>query len=312
MMQHQQQLMDFTVPMNGMAGQTVPVQAPTGQRVNVSSPAHPPGRSRFQIASVHGLTPHDPSTSQVLIPNGAVPGSTIRVPVQGNPHPQQQQAAMAQRPSTEDADLAAAIAASLQDAGGAASAAADPAVAGAIAMGFPEEQVLRAQAERRFATADALVDHLLTGSAGPPPGSPAPAPPAPPAPKPPHLALYKAAEAAGDDAAEVGRLLKAGADPNETNPGRADRTPLHIAAAYGRAAVAELLLQNKASVDAPNENGNTPLWLAAGNGQAAVAELLLAAGADRTKEITSGDYKGYTPAQIAKLGGHHALAARLG
>eukprot|EP01051_Picozoa_sp_SAG22_P005034 SAG22_NODE_288_length_12949_cov_163.316265_4_plen_85_part_00 len=82
----------------------------------------------------------------------------------------------------------------------------------------------------------------------------------------------------------------------------------------------ELLLKNKASVDAPDKDGWTPLHLAAHNGEAAVAELLLTAGADRTKKsqwgdtwkVTSGLLSGYTPAQTAKSQGHHALAARLG
>eukprot|EP01051_Picozoa_sp_SAG22_P015901 SAG22_NODE_2150_length_2929_cov_16.327208_3_plen_283_part_00 len=158
--------------------------------------------------------------------------------------------------------------------------------------------------------------------------------------EPPRLALYKAAQAAGDDAAAVGRLLRGGADPNETSPGDEDCTPLHVAAqkghgavagallaggaavdapdkyghtplhwaaANGQAAVAELLFQNKASVDAPDEYGRTPLHIAAGNGQAAVAELLLTAGADRTKKTS----RGMTPAQTAKAYGHYALAARV-
>eukprot|EP01051_Picozoa_sp_SAG22_P020175 SAG22_NODE_3975_length_1442_cov_2.008191_2_plen_61_part_01 len=52
-------------------------------------------------------------------------------------------------------------------------------------------------------------------------------------------------------------------------------TALHYAAANGQAAVAELLLKNKATVDAPNKGGQTPLHVAAANGRAAVAELLL-------------------------------------
>ena len=53
-------------------------------------------------------------------------------------------------------------------------------------------------------------------------------------------------------------------------------TPLHCAAAEGHKDVAELLLANKAEVNAKDNNGGTPLHDAAVKGHKDVAELLLA------------------------------------
>eukprot|EP01051_Picozoa_sp_SAG22_P021493 SAG22_NODE_4763_length_1171_cov_8.892724_1_plen_96_part_00 len=80
------------------------------------------------------------------------------------------------------------------------------------------------------------------------------------------------------------------------SPNMNGQTPLHTAADYGQVTVAELLLKNKASVDALAKDARTPLWWAAAKGKAAVAEVMLTAGADRTKKSESGK----TPAYIAK------------
>ncbi|KUI56354.1 Ankyrin-3 [Cytospora mali] len=58
------------------------------------------------------------------------------------------------------------------------------------------------------------------------------------------------------------------------------RRALHIAAAYGHVAIAELLLDNEAELDPRKENGLTPLALAAEAGEPEVVELLLNRGAD--------------------------------
>ncbi|KUI71939.1 Ankyrin-3 [Cytospora mali] len=55
---------------------------------------------------------------------------------------------------------------------------------------------------------------------------------------------------------------------------------LHIAAANGQVAIAELLLDNEAELDPGDENGLTPLALAADAGEPEVVELLLDRGAD--------------------------------
>jgi len=65
-------------------------------------------------------------------------------------------------------------------------------------------------------------------------------------------------------------------------------TPLHVAAEKGFRAVAELLIENKAEVNARSEAGETPLHLAAAKGNQAIVELLLAKGADPDPASTDG------------------------
>ena len=56
--------------------------------------------------------------------------------------------------------------------------------------------------------------------------------------------------------------------------------PLHIAAIYGYYSVAELLLRNKADVNAGDCNGSTPLHVASCHGMTALVFLLVKSGAD--------------------------------
>src|ERR1019366_7029997 len=56
-------------------------------------------------------------------------------------------------------------------------------------------------------------------------------------------------------------------------------TPLHYAAANGHKAIVDLLLSKGAKADAQNQSGVTPLHLAARKGYETVAKALLAAGA---------------------------------
>ena len=63
----------------------------------------------------------------------------------------------------------------------------------------------------------------------------------------------------------------------------------------------------QAEVDAVDEYNSTPLHLAAWYGHAAVAELLLQANASPTAVNISGE----TPREYAKQLGHHELAKRL-
>lgn len=74
-------------------------------------------------------------------------------------------------------------------------------------------------------------------------------------------------------------LLRIGADPNAQDP-YARWTALHTAAAYGRAGVAEVLLDRGADVNARERCANTPLHLAARNGHLATARVLVDRGAD--------------------------------
>ncbi len=86
----------------------------------------------------------------------------------------------------------------------------------------------------------------------------------------------------------VALLLHHGADPNQpilldshlANYMGFDGTPLHVAAALGEAAIAELLIQHAAHVDALGHSGQTPLHVAAKEGRVAVADVLLRHGAD--------------------------------
>jgi ankyrin repeat protein len=77
-------------------------------------------------------------------------------------------------------------------------------------------------------------------------------------------------------------------------------TPLHWAAENGHRDVAELLLANKADVNAKDNNGYTPLSWAAKAGHKDVAELLLANGAN----VNAIDTMGRTPLHWAAAGNH--------
>ena len=84
-------------------------------------------------------------------------------------------------------------------------------------------------------------------------------------------------------------------------------TALHLAAAYGKEAVAAQLLQAGASVSAVTSYGQTPLHWDAFYGKCSIANLLLQANASPTAV----DKYGRTPAQDAKHNGYGDLAARL-
>ena len=77
----------------------------------------------------------------------------------------------------------------------------------------------------------------------------------------------------GGDSARIKALLKD--DPNfVSRKGTNDDTPLHWAAQEGRGDVVELLLNNKADVNAKNKAGQTPLHLAALNEDRPMMDLL--------------------------------------
>jgi ankyrin repeat protein len=84
-------------------------------------------------------------------------------------------------------------------------------------------------------------------------------------------------------------LIEAGADLEaEGEPDRAH--PLHAAAISNRTEAAALLIERGAKVDAIDAGGRTPLTVAASFGSAAVAEVLLNRGADpRSEELTYRD-----------------------
>lgn len=73
------------------------------------------------------------------------------------------------------------------------------------------------------------------------------------------------------------QLIQRGAQVN-----RLGWTPLHYAASKGHIATAQMLIANKAIINAPAADGTTPLMMAALSGNAKLVQLLLDAGADAT------------------------------
>ncbi|KAL8325257.1 hypothetical protein RB597_008493 [Gaeumannomyces tritici] len=115
--------------------------------------------------------------------------------------------------------------------------------------------------------------------------------------------------AAGNGHEAVARLLiEMGADI-EAKSSDGGYTPLHQAAQNGHEAVARLLIEMGADIEAKSSDGGyTPLHQAAQNGHEAVARLLAELGADI--EAKSGD-GGYTPLHYAAQNGHEAVARLL-
>ena len=72
-------------------------------------------------------------------------------------------------------------------------------------------------------------------------------------------------------------------------------TPLHLAAMYGHQSIAQLLIENKADVNAGDCNGSTPLHVATCQDMSALVVLLVKNGAD----INSRSLNGSTPLHIA-------------
>lgn len=72
-------------------------------------------------------------------------------------------------------------------------------------------------------------------------------------------------------------------------------TPLHLAAMYGHQSIAQLLIENKADVNAGDCNGSTPLHVATCQGMSALVVLLVKNGAD----INSRSLNGSTPLHSA-------------
>lgn len=91
-------------------------------------------------------------------------------------------------------------------------------------------------------------------------------------------------EAAGrDDVATLKRLLRWGANPNETD--HFGQTPLFYCGMSHSCAAAELLLDNGADIDHKNNLGLTPLAWSCAYRNEDVAKLLLRRGADTAVEV---------------------------
>src|SRR6266545_4993919 len=108
------------------------------------------------------------------------------------------------------------------------------------------------------------------------------------------LSLFEAC--AAGEVERVERLVAD--DPASVNSYGGDGwTPLHLAAFFGHAKIAELLLASHADVTARsrNTNGNTPLHAALAGNHKFVAALLLGGGAD----VNAVDANGWRPLHIA-------------
>ena len=89
-----------------------------------------------------------------------------------------------------------------------------------------------------------------------------------------------------DDAAEFDAKFKS-VDVNYQSSGK--MTPLHTAAAYGRAEMLSSLLSRKANLEAANSLGFTPLISAVYNQQEACVKTLLAACSIKTAQTKKGE-----------------------
>ena len=105
----------------------------------------------------------------------------------------------------------------------------------------------------------------------------------------------------------VKALLKDHADLVFSQDTKIGGTPLYWAAVNGHKDVAELLLANKAAVNAKDNLGWTPLHYAAVMGQKNVMELLLASKA----EVNAKDITGATPFHAAATLKHEDVAELL-
>lgn len=88
------------------------------------------------------------------------------------------------------------------------------------------------------------------------------------------------------DIAEIQKIIGAGTDINAKDA--LDRTPLHIAAFYGRVKIMETLITGGADVNAKDHNGMTPLHAAVISGGRQAVQLLLDKQADLQAHTEAG------------------------
>lgn len=120
-----------------------------------------------------------------------------------------------------------------------------------------------------------------------------------------YTALHLAAFFGKAEAAHL--LLDAGADVNVTSRNEMLVQPLHSAAAGRHHEVCRILLIAGADVDATQRHGYRPLHAAAQHGDDELVELFLSAGADPSARLDDGA----TPADLAERAGHDDVARRI-
>jgi ankyrin repeat protein len=102
-------------------------------------------------------------------------------------------------------------------------------------------------------------------------------------------------------------LIEHGADVNARSRNAMEVQPLHSAVAANDEASTRLLLEHGADVNSAQRDAYTPLHESAQNGNLAITELLLAHGADRSARLSDGR----TPLDLAVAHGHPAVVLRL-
>jgi ankyrin repeat protein len=102
-------------------------------------------------------------------------------------------------------------------------------------------------------------------------------------------------------------LLENGADPNQAASNETKVAPLHSAVAGGKVEIVRELLAHGADVHARQDLGFTALHGAAAEGSEEMVRLLLANGADRESRTEAGK----TPAELARERGNEKIAALL-
>jgi ankyrin repeat protein len=102
-------------------------------------------------------------------------------------------------------------------------------------------------------------------------------------------------------------LIKANPDLVNSHASYASQTPLHLAVEYGHKDVAELLLANKADVEAKSYGGWTPLLNAVFGGHKDLVQLLLT----NKAEVNYQEDAGRSPLHVAAENGYTEIAALL-
>lgn len=103
---------------------------------------------------------------------------------------------------------------------------------------------------------------------------------------------------------QVNRFLKKGIDINQEDDTIYKKTPLHVAAVYGKSDMISFLCSQGANINSRNATLQTPLHLAARIGHLTASKTLVSLGAI----VDSRDQSGYTPLRETIRRGHDDIA----